>query len=258
MNITSLDRTSPLPLWAQLEAQLAERLRSGEFADRFPTDVELTRQYDVSRHTVREAIRHLNSAGVLRRERGRGTVVNTAEFEQPLGTLYSLFQSVESTGIIQTSEVLRLELATNPEAAHHLELDHTAELVVLARLRLAGGSPLALDTAWLRSDIALPLLDVDFTHTALYDELNALGGHAPNQGWERLTPVVPGEDASEMLEIAAGEAAFALERLGQRDDRPIEWRTTIIRGDRFRYVSDWTAGSSPGLRPATGGMAGLN
>ena len=31
--------------------------------------------------------------GLLRRERGRGTVVNRSEFEQPLGTAYSLFQS---------------------------------------------------------------------------------------------------------------------------------------------------------------------
>lgn len=28
--------------------------------------------YEVSRHTLREAVRHLNKAGVLKRERGRG------------------------------------------------------------------------------------------------------------------------------------------------------------------------------------------
>lgn len=66
-----LDRSSPMSLWAQLETDLLRRLENGEFADAFPTDLVLTETYHVSRHTVREAIRHLNKAGVLRRERGR-------------------------------------------------------------------------------------------------------------------------------------------------------------------------------------------
>ena len=49
----ALDRHSPLPLWAQLETDLRRRIDAGEFADgRFPTDLELTEGYDVSRHTV--------------------------------------------------------------------------------------------------------------------------------------------------------------------------------------------------------------
>ena len=250
MQITSLDRTSPLPLWAQLEHQLWQRLESGEFDDgRFPTDLELTEAYHVSRHTVREAIRHLNKAGVLTRQRGRGTVVNRAEFEQSLGTLYSLFQSVESTGVEQTSEVLRLDVVTDPVAAAYLEVDEGADLVLLERLRFAAGSPLAIDRIWLPHDIAAPLLDVDWSHTALYTQLAAAGAPVPNQGWERLTPIVPTPSDRASLGLRKSDAAFFLERLGTRDGRPIEWRTTIIRGDRYRFVTDWSAGGRSELRP---------
>jgi GntR family transcriptional regulator len=44
-----------------------------------------------------------------------------------------------------------------------------------------------------------------------------------------------------------GEAAFFLERLGTANGRPIEWRTTTIRGDRYRYVSHFEAGTAPSL-----------
>ncbi len=251
--IQPLDRQSPLPLWAQLERELRRRLEAGEFDDgAFPTDLELTAAYEVSRHTVREAVRHLNETGVLRRERGRGTVVNRAEFEQSLGTLYSLFQSVESAGVEQTSEVLELATVTDPEAAAHLELDEDAPLVLLARLRLAGGVPLAIDRAWLPAPIAEPLLDVDWTHTALYHELAEIGAPVPNQGWERLTPIVPSAADRAKLGLRKNDAAFFLERLGCRDGRPIEWRTTVIRGDRYRFVTDWSTGSRPRLRPTAG------
>ena len=247
-----LDRSSPMPLWAQLESELQRRIDAGDFADGvFPTDLVLTDDYEVSRHTVREAIRHLNRSGLLKRERGRGTIINRTEFEQSLGTLYSLFQSVESTGVEQTSQVIELGVVTDGAAAAQLELDEDAELVHVSRLRLAAGSPLAIDRAWLPRPLADPLLDVDWTHTALYDELRQAGAPVPTRGWERLTPVVPAAPDRARLELPRGTAAFHLERLGFHDDVPIEWRTTILRGDRFRFVTDWTSGSATALRPVT-------
>lgn len=251
MPVQPLDRQSPLPLWAQLEAELRRRLESGDFDDgAFPTDQELTDAYGVSRHTVREAVRHLNKTGLLKRERGRGTVVNKSEFEQSLGTLYSLFQSVESTGVEQTSEVLSLDIVTDSAAASQLGLHEEAELVFVERLRLAGGAPLAVDRAWLPAGLAQPLLHVDWTHTALYDELAAAGAPVPNQGWERLTPVIPSPQDRERLGIRKSDAAFFLERLGTRDGTPVEWRTTLIRGDRYRFVTDWSAGGRAELKPS--------
>lgn len=216
----------------------------------FPTDLELTETYGVSRHTVREAVRQLNETGLLRRERGRGTMVNRTEFEQSLGTLYSLFQSVEATGVAQTSEVLELGVVNDPFAAERLEVDDEEPLILLARLRLAGGTPLAVDRAWLPAELARPLLDVDWSHTALYDELARVGAPVPNQGWERLTPVVPSDDDRERLQLEESDAAFFLERQGRRDGVPVEWRTTLIRGDRYRFVTDWSTGARSELRPS--------
>ena len=250
MTTRPLDRESPLPLWAQLEADLRRRLESGDFDESFPTDLELTDSYGVSRHTVREAVRHLNKTGLLKRERGRGTVVNKTEFEQSLGTLYSLFKSVESTGVTQTSEILRCDVVQDTAAAAHLQLAEDADLVLIERLRLAGGSPLAVDRAWLSHDIAAPLLDVDWTRTALYSELATAGAPVPNQGWERLTPIMPAAPDRKLLGLRKSDAAFFLERLGSRDETPVEWRTTVIRGDRYRFVTDWSAGARSELRPS--------
>lgn len=248
-----LDRNSPLPLWAQLEHDLRRRLEGGEFDEGFfPTDQDLTETYNVSRHTVREAIRHLNKTGLLKRERGRGTVVNRAEFEQSMGTLYSLFQSVESSGVEQTSEVLQLEMVVDSVAAAHLEVPEDTNLLFLARVRLAGGQPLAVDRAWLPGIDVERFAAVDWSRTALYAELSKLGLPVPNQGWERLTPVLPSPDDRKLLDLRKVDAAFFLERLGTRDGEILEWRTTTVRGDRFRFVSDWTTGTASVLRPNAG------
>lgn len=251
MPARSLDRSADRPLWAQLEADLLRRIEEGEFSDgRFPSDLELTERYEVSRHTAREAVRSLHHRGLLTRQRGRGTSINQDQFEQPLGTLYSLFRSIEAAGVVQASEVLALEVVTDDEVADRLGRAASAELLLLARLRRAGGEPLAVDRAWLPMDVAQPLLTVDWTRTALYDEMNRIGAPTPNEGWERLAPVVPADEDRRLLGLGRHAAAFSLERLGARDGTPVEWRTTVIRGDRFRFVSEWNGDGGGEFRAA--------
>ncbi|MDQ3146120.1 MAG: GntR family transcriptional regulator [Actinomycetota bacterium] len=246
-----LDRGSPMPLWAQLLADLRLRLRTGEWGDRFPTDAELTEQYAVSRHTVREAVRHLRTEGILERQRGKPSVVRTG-FEQPLGSLYSLFRSVEATGVEQRSEVLSLDVRTDPEVAAQLDLAEAEPLVYLERLRLAGEQPLAFDCAWLPAEVASPLLDADFAHTALYDELASRCGVELVGGEERIRPVVPDRRERKLLGLGAGEAVFSIERRTHDGRRPVEWRRSLVRGDRYSFVASWSGGSgyTPTLAPA--------
>lgn len=252
---SDLDRRNPLPLWAQLLADLRRRLALGAFAERFPTDRELTGEYGVSRQTVRKAVERLDSEGLLERRQGLGTRVRPAEFELPIGGLLSLFKVVEGFGVDQVSEVLALETRRNPEAARHLGRAPEAELIYLERRRLAGRDPLALDRVWLPGDVAAPLLRADFHHTALYDELATRCGVTLVANRERVEPVVPTAAEARLLGLPKGRAAFALERWSNSTLGPVEWRHTLIRGDRYHFVAEWTAagglsgsrmGSSPG------------
>lgn len=245
---SSLDRRGSVPLWAQLERELRRRMELGEFAGRFPTDRELMEIYQVSRHTARHAVSQLGASGILRRARGVGTSVDQRTFERSLGSLYSLFQLVEESGVPQHSTVRALEQVVDADAAAHLDLPPDTELVLVERIRFAGSEPLALDRIWLPADIGVALLDADFTHTSLYNELERTTGKRPNEGWERIHPAIPSADHRQCLELDEGEAVFCIERLGTFSGQPVEWRVTTIRGSRFTFVADWTAGQRNELR----------
>ncbi|WP_372346323.1 hypothetical protein [Streptomyces sp. KL116D] len=47
-----------------------------------------------------------------------------------------------------------------------------------------------------------------------------------------------------------GVAAFSIERLGRTHGRTVEWRTTLIRGDRFSVVARFDARTGYRLDPA--------
>lgn len=235
-----IDRSSPLPLWAQVLGDLRERLHSGEITDDFPTDNELIAHYNVSRHTAREAVKRLQAEGVVSRERGRGTFVIGPKVEQATGAIYSLFRSIESTGLEQRSIVLDLSTGTDAVAAERLGLRSNAKLVRLERLRLVEAHALAHDTAWLPASLATPLLEVDFTHTALYDELARLCSVQPVAGTEWITTELPPKRERDLLEIGAKQPVFRIRRLSRTHAGPIEWRETIVRGDRYSFVATWS------------------
>jgi GntR family transcriptional regulator len=254
-------------LWAQLEADLRRRIRAGAFDDRFPGEHELVTAYGVSRHTVRDALRRLRAEGVLDSGPGRGTWLRKPRIEQPLGALYSLFRSVEAAGLEQRSTVRALEVRVEEKVAARLEKPASTEFVYLERLRLADDEPLALDRAWLPRSLAGPLLEADFTHSSLYDELASLTGIRLTGGSEVITATVPTAANRELLKIPAGTATLEVQRIGCLRDQPVEWRESLIRGDRFGVIAEWTAqagyrvdvagqgvrftrpGIDPGLRP---------
>ncbi|MCU1494705.1 MAG: transcriptional regulator, GntR family [Acidimicrobiaceae bacterium] len=242
--VAPLERDSPVPLWAQLRDDLRRRADAGEFAGAFPSEVALVEQYAVSRNTVRDALRRLRADGVVVAGRGRRPRLGVeVEIAQPLGALYSLYQSVEAAGLEPRSIVRVLEMRVDIEAAGHLELAESTPLVCLERLRLAGGEPLAIDRAWFPAAIAEPLLAVDFTHIGFYDELASRTGIRLTGGREHLRAVVPSRSERALLGLGPGTAAFAIERLGFVRDRPVEWRQTLVRGDRFSVVAEFSAGA---------------
>ncbi len=239
----SLDRSSPLPLWAQLHNDLSSRANDGEFVEAFPSEMAIVNEYGVSRNTVREAVGRLRADGVVVAGRGRRPRLGTEmEIEQPLGALYSLHDSVEAAGLEQRSIVRALDVRTDAAAALHLGLVSETPLVYLERLRLAAGEPLAVDRVWFPEELAGPLLTVDFTHTGFYDELASRTGIRLTGGEEHIHAVTPNRSERSLLKLPAGVAAFAIERLGFVRGRRVEWRHTVVRGDRFSVVAEFSAG----------------
>lgn len=235
-----VDRSSAVPLWAQVLDDLRRRMEGGEFAERFPTDHELVAAYGVSRHTAREAVRRLQGEGRLQRERGRGSFVIPSVVEQPLGSIYSLYRSLEAHGLRASSVVRELATVRDPAAALALSVSEEAPLVYLSRLRLADGEPMALDESWLPESVAAPLLEVDFRHTALYVELAERCGIRATAGWERISPTLPDAQQAALLGVEEDQPLFAIERLATESGRPVEWRRSVVRGDRYAFVAKWS------------------
>lgn len=67
-----------IKLYEEVANHILERIRSGEWSAgcRLPAEGQLAKEFDVSRSTIREAIRSLQMDGILRSKAGSGTYVS--------------------------------------------------------------------------------------------------------------------------------------------------------------------------------------
>ncbi|CAG4920823.1 MULTISPECIES: GntR family transcriptional regulator [Acidithrix] len=246
--MSAIDRSSPLPLWAQICEDLRDRAGTGEFDGRFPTEEELARLYGVSRQTVREAIRRLESEGLVVRQRGRGTrLVSRTVLEQPLHSLYSMATTVSSQGFAERSEVVARKRETPPFEAGEFLGSSVVDAIYIERIRFAGDDPIGWDRSWLPWDRAANLLEADLSKGGLYEALDRFCGIKITGGWEKIQPIVPSSYERMRLGISKDVGAFSINRLAISGNEAIEWRRSLIRGDRYALVANWPGGESPTL-----------
>lgn len=72
-----LDRRSTQPLYAQLKEIILDRINEGQYepGGKIPSELELCRELDLSRPTVRQAVSELVNEGVLFIVKGKGTYI---------------------------------------------------------------------------------------------------------------------------------------------------------------------------------------
>lgn len=61
-----------------------------------------------------------------------------------------------------------------------------------------------------------------------------------DSGHENIHAVVLTAAEQVQLHAPPGAAAFAINRLGRSHGRPVEWRHTLVRGDRFALTATFT------------------
>ncbi len=212
-----------------------------------PTEIELARQFGVSRQTMRAGIDALVRAGRLERFRGKGTFVTHPRIQQSLARFYSVADAMSARGaqletIVLERGWLRPDHALAEAAAEGLGVADIRSIGYLQRLRSVEGVPLLLEWLMFPDDLCPALLakpsagDEDLGAAPFYETLTKCAGIVVSTARETLRPVAAmGRDAR-LLIVPSQTPVFEVERVSFFEERPIEWRRTLVRGDRYSYV----------------------
>lgn len=234
-------------LYRKIEQWLRARVLYGREGDPLPSESELASQFGVSRMTARQAIQNLAVEGLVRRRRGSGTFIAPKPVHRQAGPLVSFTLDMRRRGMTPSSRLIAAELRdpTEPEA-EALGLVAGQRLVSVERVRLADGTPMALDTTCLTPDCAAVLgrdLEGGSLHAALRD-----AGRLPTRAQSWIAARLATTEEAKLLEVPARSAVLVERRLiSDQDGAPLEYTTSVFNA--ARYVIDASFSLAGGGRP---------
>ncbi len=237
--MTHLKRNDPLPLYVQLNQALrqdilAQRLHPFQ---KLPSERVLCARFRVSRMTVRQALVDLSREGLIFSRAGKGTFVSAPKIDQQLKTLTGFSQEMQMRGRKPSSRILEATVqSAGDEVAAALHVDPASEVVLLSRVRLADGVPLAVEMVHLLHASCPNLLRHDFAVESLYEVLERDYGHRFIRAEQTIEAALAGPREIALLLLVPPAPVLVMRRSTFTDQGVlIEYVHSYSRGDRFKF-----------------------
>lgn len=253
----TIDPGSDRPVYKQIADLIREHIDRRDLVpdDRLPSESALMRRFDVTRTTVRRALRELTVEGRIRSERGVGVFVKEvvradALVRQPYDRLARHhYRDEGKSGLDIDAETRgyshkdvrqdRVDLADVPapgSVARWLEIEPGTQVFRRRRRMWLGSLPTQLTNSYLPSELAVGKLREEFMgEGGAYARLEELG-HRVTDIVERLSVRMPDPREIRRLRLEHGVPVVDLYQTAYAEDRPVECFVSVIAGDRYVFT----------------------
>ena len=238
--ILPLNKQGFIPLYYQIQQALMQKLQSGELAvgDPLDSEEELSRRYQVSRMTARQALHGLKVSGYAYSQKGRGTFVTRPKLEKNVMHLQGFTEDMRQRGLKPSSRVLeKTVVLADEDLIQKLHLQKNDRVLRLRRLRLANGIPMALEESHIPLRNFPGLEQVDFAKNSLYQTLRER--YSVQVAWadETIEALPATSTQAELLTTPRRSSILSITRiLMTMQETPIEATNSLYRGDRYRAL----------------------
>lgn len=227
--------------YALVAQRLIEDISSGRYpvGGLLPTEFELCRQFGVSRHTVREAIRRLQERGLVTRRRGIGTSVKAnrvdARYVQSSMAISDLPRYVEETRLVITQAE---DVIADAPLADLLQCPPGQRWIKVSGLRYAGREklPMALSDIYINAAYGGIRRLIGTMKVPVYRLIEKQYGLTIGEVRQEIRATVIGAVDAKRLSVKQGSAGLVVTRRYLDDnDRLIEIAVNLHPADRFSY-----------------------
>jgi GntR family transcriptional regulator len=203
------------PRYEQIADQLRSEINEERFesGDKLPSEKRLCEYFNVSRITVRQALRSLEDEGLIFKKQGLGAFVSEDRSSQSLVHLTDFSEDMRRAGFSSSSKMIRFK-KVNPilEINTILELPPKNPLMRLDRIRFAQKTPVAFDITWLPPSYGQLLMDEDLSQHTIYEILEDKYSIPIKAGMYKFTACSADKYIAEHLNVDEGSALLRIDR----------------------------------------------
>ncbi|MFN2340723.1 MAG: GntR family transcriptional regulator [Halanaerobium sp.] len=226
-------------LYKNIAAEITQRIYNGDYSsgDYLPSENKLAQEFEVTRSTIRKALKVLKERGTIVSKQGKGYLVKELHWEQSLLQFYSFGKNIAQN--IENPETKVLEYK-KIKGLKSVEEFNSIELWQINRLRLMNEVPLILETSYIPLKFLNNFEAEELKQDSLYNLLKKNDNNIV-RAKEYLEPTLPSLRDQELLEIGEKNSLFQTLRYSYNaEEELIELRESLIRGDHFSFSVEMT------------------
>jgi len=235
-----LDRHSPVPLYYQFKQHLLNRFENNEFpiGHPIPAEMELVKDFQISRATVRRAMQEMEHDGYINRIPGKGTFVLRTSIKRGMTRMSSFTEDMQERGQKVTSKVLDAGWLVPPSyVVEQFGIPHDERLLHFYRLRLADDLPIALTQSFIKIPENISITPEELRNTVSLWSLLEHKGLALIESDKVIEAVLASEERASFLNIPTGTALLQVEGMAYTTNHiPVEYSMVFSSGERYKYM----------------------
>jgi len=154
------------PRYIQIQDFIHEKINSHVWlpGSKIPTELELTKQFNVSRMTVNKAIRDLVNKGLLERTPRLGTFVCHKKAESSLNYIRNIADEINQRGKTYSNKILsQVTIEADDEIAMRLGVKLETPIFFSEIIHFEDDVALQLELRWVNPQFAPHYIEQDFT-----------------------------------------------------------------------------------------------
>lgn len=239
-----IKKNSELSCYRQLSTILTEQIKSGAYpaSSKLPTEMEMSQQYKLNRHTVRRALGVMEDEGLVYRIKGKGTFVTASKIPYKISTKTQFSTSILAIGLHPEARLQNAyETAAGKDLAERLEVQPEERVTTLEILRLADKLPVCFTTSHLSSAKFPGLQEFLKGSFSLYQILWDQFGVEARRASSTFEVAMPESFDQEILQLSPKTPLLIVKSLAKdQDDNIVEYCITKFRGDYCSITVDLT------------------
>ncbi|MCL9783772.1 histidine utilization repressor [Vibrio sp. S4M6] len=231
---------SDSPLYVQIKDYIADNIDSGYWSvgEKITTELELTKQFNVSRMTVNKAIRDLVNDGKLVRKPRAGTFVcaPAEKLESPLLDTTNIANEVEQRGHLYHSDVVKhTAIVADNTVATKLGIMLGSNVFYSEIIHFEENVPIQLELRWVNPSFVPDYLKQDFTNVTPHEYLSDT---CPLTAIEHTVEAInPDTSIRERLNLSQHEPCLLLNRRTWSQDKLISSALLYHPGSKYKLSS---------------------
>lgn len=234
-----LNANSRVPLYHQIFLILRNRIYGGELSagDLVPGEQDLAAEFRVSRITAKRALNELADAGLVLRERGRGTrVIKRPPAPAVTASIEGWLENISLMGVSTKARVLEFDyVPASEDIAHALDIEPGTEVQRAVRVRSLDGEPMSFLVTYVPADIGRQYGREDLDTKALLHMLE-LAGVDVASARQTISATIADAEVAGALSIHAGAPLIEVRRVvSDSAERPVEYIRVLYRPDLYRF-----------------------